>query len=67
MIVPEGMDKDQDHCLHPKKAIYRLVQCIREYSKKLFLVLKYIVLEENKSDPCLLSNWNGKEVILIDF
>jgi hypothetical protein len=42
-----------------------LVQSAREFHKKFILVLKPISFVENKSDPCLLSSWNGKEVILI--
>jgi hypothetical protein len=45
--------------------IYDLVQSAREFYKKLIFVLKSIGLMENKSDPCFLSNWNGKEFILI--
>jgi hypothetical protein len=35
-----------------------------QFYKKLSLVIKSIGFVENKSDPCLLSNWNGKEVLL---
>jgi hypothetical protein len=48
-----------------KEAIYGLVQRAREFYKNLILVLKSIGFVENKSDLCLVSNWNRKEVILI--
>jgi hypothetical protein len=65
MNIHEGINDYQDHCLQIKRKMYNLVQSAREFCKKLFLVIKSIGFMENKSDPCLLSNWNGKEVILI--
>jgi hypothetical protein len=40
MMIPEGMNEDQFHCLQLKKKIYVLVQSAREFYKKLILVLK---------------------------
>jgi hypothetical protein len=65
MNIPKGMNEDQDNCLQFKKKIYGLVQSAREFYKKLILVLKSILFVENNSDPCLLLNWDVKEVILI--
>jgi hypothetical protein len=65
MNIPEGIKEYQDHCLQLRKTIYVLFQSAREFYEKLILVLKSIDFAENKSDPYLLSNWRGKEVILI--
>jgi Reverse transcriptase (RNA-dependent DNA polymerase) len=48
-----------------KKTIYGLVQSAREFYWKLIQVLKGLGFIENKSDPCLLSKWSEKVLILI--
>jgi hypothetical protein len=62
--IPEGIHEDQIRCLTLEKAIYCLVQRTRQIYMKIILVLKSICFEENKSGACLLSNWNGKEIII---
>jgi hypothetical protein len=65
MNISKGRNENQENCLQLKKTIYDLGQSEREFYKKLTLVLKHTVFVKSKSDPCLLSNWNGKEVIII--
>jgi Reverse transcriptase (RNA-dependent DNA polymerase) len=40
MNVPEGLIKEQDHCLLLNKTIYGLFQSARDFHKKLLQVLK---------------------------
>jgi Reverse transcriptase (RNA-dependent DNA polymerase) len=59
------MNSDSNSCLLLTKTIYGLVQSAREFYKKLISVLKAIGFKENKSDPCLLLNWNQDGILMI--
>jgi hypothetical protein len=65
MNVSKGMSQDDNTCLLLKKTIYGLVQSAREFYNKLLSTLKSMGFTENKSDPCLLSRWINRKVIMI--
>jgi Reverse transcriptase (RNA-dependent DNA polymerase) len=65
MDVPDGLNAGFDNVLRLSKTIYGLVQSAREFYKKLISVLKLMGFKENKSDPCLLSRWEGEELTLV--
>jgi hypothetical protein len=65
MSISEVINEDHDYYLQIKKTIYGLVQSTREFYKKLIKVIKSIGFMQNELDSCLLSDCNGKEVILI--
>jgi hypothetical protein len=59
MDVPMGLSTGTNKNLHLQKSIYGLVQSSRKFYEKLIDVLKVIVFEDSKSDPCLWTMWDS--------
>jgi hypothetical protein len=60
MNVSEGQNRNNNECLMLKRTIYGVVHTAREFYERLIEVLEGVAFFENKSDLCLLSNWNKK-------
>jgi hypothetical protein len=65
MNISEGMQQDSNNCLLLKKTIYGLFHSAREFYNNLLSTLKSMGFTENKSDPCLLSEWINDNVAMI--
>jgi Reverse transcriptase (RNA-dependent DNA polymerase) len=67
MKIPEGMiSTNEDSCLQLKRTIYSLVQCAKEFYRKLIEFIEGLGFVENKSDPYLLLKWKNDKIFLID-
>jgi len=65
MDLLDGMMGFKDECLLLLKAIYRLVQVVRQWHKKLIDVFKKISFKGGIADPCLMMQQNKLGVNLM--
>ena len=63
MDCPEGLEAENDECLHLLKTIYGLVQAARQYFKKFGQGLLNIGFEGGQVDPCLMMKEDNNERI----